>query len=380
MNLQVQESLYSLGWKKDQFLHAVDEWYMIQNRSTSKLTKWGPLLARNPGQLRFVRLWLDQMKRGGPVRIIAVKSRKVGISTAVAALYYSVCSKMPGWHAGVLAHQQESTDILFSIVRSIHDNIPQRYRPQTRNSKTTELEFGVRSMAERAAGNMGVQSKYMCATAGGRQPFAGATLRLVHFSETAKFPGDDHKQQELIMNVSNAVPPDGPSSIIAESTAQGQRGWHYYTYGRAAGWKMDDDDGADFRYQDDGVGWIPFFSPWHEDPGNRLPVGPSFDVNNWPAEDREREKDLVRRFNLDMEQVAFRRWKIANDCNHQVELFQQDYPSTDLEAFQNSGRPAFSTALLGKQELNHVQPGIGYEAKLREADEDFDGEPVILQG
>ena len=54
----------------------------------------------------------------------------------------------------------------------------------------------------------------------------------------------------------------------------------------------------------------------------------------------------MRVHGLDQEQLVWRRWCIANNCNGDVQRFQQEYPLTPEEAFITSGACWFDTKVL----------------------------------
>src|SRR5690606_10310059 len=58
------------------------------------------------------------------------------------------------------------------------------------------------------------------------------------------------------------------------------------------------------------------------------------------------EKQLVKLFNLSLEQLNWRRNTIKNKCSGSVDTFHQEYPSTAEEAFLTSGRPRFDIPIL----------------------------------
>jgi hypothetical protein len=85
-------------------------------------------------------------------------------------------------------------------------------------------------------------------------------------------------------------------------------------------------------------GFVPVFIPWFTDPNYREPVTGSFDRT--PEED-----ELVEKYNLDNEQLMFRRRKIAQNG---IDLFKQEYPAEPEEAFLTTGRPVFNPEQLQK--------------------------------
>ena len=79
-------------------------------------------------------------------------------------------------------------------------------------------------------------------------------------------------------------------------------------------------------------GYVPVFIPWFTDPDYREPVPDNF-------ERTPDEIDLAAEYDLDDEQLMFRRRKIAQNG---LDLFRQEYPSYPDEAFLTTGRPVFN--------------------------------------
>ena len=78
----------------------------------------------------------------------------------------------------------------------------------------------------------------------------------------------------------------------------------------------------------------------------------------------DEEKELQRLYNLDNEQIAWRRAKLLSDFKGREQLFKQEYPSTIQEAFITT-----SNALIG---LNYI------EASRKNIGLNSDGMPIII--
>jgi len=84
--------------------------------------------------------------------------------------------------------------------------------------------------------------------------------------------------------------------------------------------------------------YIPVFLPWFWDEENR---------EEWKAGTpplSQEEKDLMAEHNIDREQILWRRMSIEDDCDGDAELFKQENPATEEEAFLITGRPVFDKA------------------------------------
>src|SRR4029077_21234724 len=80
--------------------------------------------------------------------------------------------------------------------------------------------------------------------------------------------------------------------------------------------------------------WLPIFLAYHDFDEYRLP-GIAIEKTD------HEEVELRLRLELTDEQLAWRRWKIANDLQGDVDLFHQEYPAYPEEAFIQSGLPFF---------------------------------------
>ncbi|HUU85490.1 MAG TPA: hypothetical protein VM243_18480, partial [Phycisphaerae bacterium] len=78
------------------------------------------------------------------------------------------------------------------------------------------------------------------------------------------------------------------------------------------------------------------------------------------------EQALQQRFDLDLEQLAWRRWAIANKFSGDERKFREQFPSTPEEAFLVSGSPVFDAERIDIYSRNTRPPvwrgDIAYEA------------------
>lgn len=344
-----------LGWTEDMFRHHVARCFKIEDKLTSAMMLWGPLLLENTPQMRTLWTLMQAMKAGGPVRALVLKNRKVGVSTALEMLLLSIAMQCNGITCGIVAHSDDSAQKLFSMIRQAYEHLPpdvKRGLPLRFNSES-RIQFGNREHEKIAAGDLGHVAQLKCQTAGGAHPFAGDTLRVLHMSECAKYDavGDFQAQQRFILNAMGSVPKVGPSLVIAESTANGQQGWFYET------WMQADKNDA-------GVRWIRIFIPWMSDPACSAPVPEGYDWTRWYPEDLATELDLIRVHKCTLEQLMFRRNVIATEMNGKFDLFDQEFPTTPEGAFLASGRPAVPRRYLKAMESGLSDDYARYSARI----------------
>ena len=244
-----------------------------------------------------------QLETEGKVRVIILKARQQGLSTYVGGYLYFSVSQRKAAKALVITHHSDSTRALFDMTKRYHENCPEILKPHTKYSSRRELSFDV------------LDSSYVVATAGGEAIGRGETLTHVHASELAfwsKTTAADNWN-----SLTQAVPNTKGTAIFVESTANGVSGIFYDLWKGAV-------EGTN--------GYVPVFIPWFADPEYREAVPENF-------ERTPDEEELASKYDLDDEQLMFRRRKVAQNG---LDLFKQEYPSEPEEAFLTTGRPVFN--------------------------------------
>jgi hypothetical protein len=334
------ETVFGLKWSWDRFVDAIANDYKIQDRKTRLYLPWGPLFAQRDYQMELAKVVFEELSLGGPANIVGVKARKAGFSTFASGLAVNLSHNL-GWQCGIMGHEEETTEYIFEIAKTIHEQMPADRRPETRYSKGTNLQFRSNML------DGGEGGRISCATAGGHHPFTARTLSMLVMDESAKYPGDDEQQNKLIASVMGTRSIEGPSLVMKFSTANGASGDFYETAMEA----------YDAQLKGKRSDWRLFFFPWFRDRGNALPVEPDYDWADWAPEDREREKQLVQLYSLTPEQLRFRRLQIKL-LRGNADLFDQEYPSTVRGAFRTNDKPAIPREVLNRLELG-ILPSLG---------------------
>lgn len=363
------KSILDLGWSPAGFARRLERRYIIQDRQTGRFRYFGDLLAQSPPQQRFYKTIIDLMRRGGPVRLIVLKSRKPGISTATGVLFYDVVTHCEGVSAAVMAHKQESTDYLFGMIDNLWLRTTPELRPQKEVANATTIKFGARYSEDRNSGQLGLQSWYSCSTAGGHNPLTGGTHRLLHWSEVGKTQGGKERQSEIATSAMNSLA--DPSVVVWESTAQGTGDIFHET------WKQAEKNVRNGRVPESGE-WVPFFIGAHEDPLNVREVEPSYSWATWPEEDRRKESVIRETLKASDQFLRWRRWKIQ-EMRMDFDKFDEDYPCLPEWAFLASGRPAVPRHMLERSHRHlNTSPRV-YATRLREVPphEGFGSDAVV---
>lgn len=262
-----------------------------------------PLILNAP-QRKMYETISKQYYANKPVRLIILKARQMGFSTLTEAILFKLAATQFNTNCAVVAHTDEASTNLFNMSKFYYNNLdPECLKPQLQTSNAKELVFGK------------LNSRIRCYTAGGDGIGRSATIHNLHISELAWWKCD---KKQVLLGLLQAVPNTNDSAVIIESTANG------YDYFKEL-W-----DNAVKGVND----YYPLFVGWHELEEYRLP----YDGFKLTAE----ESGIKRKYGLSNEQLAWRRWCIANNCGGDVEKFHQEYPITPEEAFISSGNSVFN--------------------------------------
>lgn len=249
-----------------------------------------------------------------PVRIIVLKARQLGITTATEALISSLCINTPNTDAVLMAHNSDASSKIYEMTQLYVDALPSGLKPSQKYSNKKQIVFD---------NEKGTGLKSSIRVMVGGDATRGSTYRLAHVSELAFF----EKPKESMIALNQAVPSVPDSLVVVESTANGFN--YFYEM-----WQ----DAVEGRSD-----YIPLFFPWYMDPNYKMKYK-GFDKTNY-------EIEIQRKYSLTDEQLQWRRWCIANNCKGDETMFRQEYPISPEEAFITSGNSVFNTELI----LEHMK-------------------------
>lgn len=287
-------------------------------------------LKLNRQQLALHKEIIRQEQAGQPVRIIILKARQLGFSTATEAeLYYRTVMRK-NVHTMIVAHKADASTNIFDKVKLFYEHSHPMLRPDRKLSNAKEMLFENPSsnLMDRRS-NPGLRSKIEIETAFNKEVGRSSTIQYVHASEMAFWP----HPKETMLALSQSVPNLPGTIIIIESTANGVGGEFYEMWQKAVAGEN---------------GYTPMFFPWCDCEEYRMPA------RDFLPTDEEREVQELH--GLSLEQLAWRRWCIASNCGGDIEQFHQEYPITPEEAFIASGRPVFDTRALDRAMKQTIQP------------------------
>lgn len=296
---------------KDDFKHYASKCLFIRSKSAKVIP-----LELNQAQIYIHDRLEEQKRKTGRVRALILKGRQQGCSTYVEARFYHKVSHTKGIRAFILTHEEEATNNLFEIANRYHENCPALVRPATGASNAKELKFSK------------LDSGYKVGTAGNKAVGRSSTVQLFHGSEVGFWPNaKDHAAGIL-----QAIPDEEGTEAILESTANGIGNFFHIM------WQEAEAGNSDYQA---------IFVPWYWQKEYRKEVPKGFVLE---AE----EEEYQEAYGLDLEQMAWRRSKIA-ELKDPL-LFKQEYPATAAEAFQLSGQDPYIKSELVVAARKHVIP------------------------
>jgi hypothetical protein len=273
----------------------------------------------------------------GPVRIIIGKPRQVGISTYVQGRFFIKSMFSENFSTNVTAHKESAAQNVLRKSKLCYDYWPSEY-------------MGIRTSADsnsRDGMQFAHNSRFVAQTSGGRNAARSYTFSAVHLSESAHY--EDYSAVAALLQ---AVPKWG--TVIDESTGNGRSGPFYEKWQSAL--EFDSVVSAIEAEDAQKVGtwnrYFRFFIPWFMDKEYMLDVG-GFEQDYIMQTLDKIELQLISDFGAQItpQKLAWRRWKLANDCAHvpgmtPEEYFKQEFPSDEHEMFQGSGARAFNQEAL----------------------------------
>lgn len=283
----------------------------------------------NSVQKRILKKIRDLRAAGRPIRIWILKARQMGFSTFIEAVIYAMTSQQENRNSLIMADLDDHVGNIFEMSKLYHEQLEITSRhlaPVLKRSNAQELVFE------------SIHSHVSIDSARNLQAARSGTYQYAHLSEVAFFPHFG----PVIGGLNQTVPLHPDTMIFGESTANGMNDF-YDEWIRAVQGKTD---------------WIPMFFPWFEMEEYRMPLlkgelvsieGIKFNADTTQEQFLVEEKDLQHKYNLDDDQINWRRWCIINNCQGNIMTFRQEYPATWEEAFSLSGSVFFDRIGLKEQ-------------------------------
>lgn len=351
-------------WRRDMSV-PIQRYYKINNKEGQII----PFKLKR-GQ-RAVWLLVNRMLQANrPIRIIVLKSRKIGISTLIAAILFTVIRLWPRSESYIISFQKESAKKIFKMCKLFYDTLPEWMRPPLAGfQKDSLLELGNPDPQTRRE-FPGLQSLISIGTAKSPNIGRGGDVRFAMCTETA-FWENPVKSLDAVLN---AVPSLPFSFVFSESTSAGEGGHFHETFRHFAELSRQYKAGE----IDSPPEWETIFLPAWLDEEYEDALTPAEEervVNDYD----EYEKSLVKKYTVSTADLSLPWWKRSRVTPQHISwrrrvrsekyrgsqiLMFRSYPETSDEAFVGKGLSIFSREALEyiKQFLRHGEKGRLYNA------------------
>lgn len=263
-------------------------------------------------QREFIGEIERQYNQRKPVRILVLKARQLGISTATEGVLFWWAFLHPGTNGLVIANDTDTSQSIFEKTKLYWEQWPYQslYRQKYATQKRMVWEP--------------IKSSLRVATARNVAAGRGSTIHGLHASECAFYL----EPETLFTGLNQTIPNKHGSIVILESTANGRGNW-FHTQ-----WEKSQSGDSDY---------VGLFFPWYRHYEYRV-----ITTLNTRSELNADERNLLllmRRDGLSEEDqyqaIAWRRWAIPNLADYDEEYFMQEYPATPREAFISTGTNVF---------------------------------------
>ena len=246
---------------------------------------------------------------GRQLHMKILKYRQGGVSTYCAGRVQSACQSHWGFGGLSIADKKDLPAQWLRRGRRWYYETPPALRPALEASNANELYFEE------------IGSRYTIASQEGQTPGMGYTIRGLHCSEM----GDWTNPKKVLDDLLPAIPKnDAEGFVIYEGTGQAVGGWWYDS------WELSKKGEDDFAT---------VFLPWFLQEDYRMDPKEVLDLD-------QEEQHLVTAFDLDRDQLAWRRWAIRNEFEADIDRFRCKYPATEAEAWIDVGQLAIRPEIL----------------------------------
>lgn len=302
----------------------------------------------NEPQMALIDYVLLCIQEKRPVKVIILKARQMGFSTAVEALCYWWTSTNFNINSVIIGNDEKSSLNLYRMFRRYFDNTNILFKPSVRYNTKSDLTF---EKFDENGKQIGLGSAIKIETAKNKSAGRSDTVNFLHASELGAWENGEDLVASLMQTVPDAEVMEKPSMVFLESTAEGRGNYFHKEYVAAVNKKN--------NYQ-------PLFAPWwildtYERDATFEDLGQLNDYESFLVElMRKGHETLGHKFTVSEESIprklAYYRRK-AKDFAATPERLPQEYPSTWEEAFIASGKNVFNPLALQEMEKDATPLG-----------------------
>lgn len=270
-------------------------------------------------------------KEKKPAYFLILKARQLGMSTFTENFGMTLNVMYPNQSMFIMTQEQDASDQLYSMSHYTYENFPNWLKSNAQIVKDNQSMMLLTN---------GSKLQVMVASANAKGTGRGQTFTYAHLSEFDWWGGN---VMQTLNGVLSACTED--AIVIIETTANG-----------CGNFKKLWDRAVERKNNGQETLWNPIFFAWFQD---------SMYESNYYEEitlDKE-EKQLIEIFKKDkhtkdmpyeqwIRKLIWRRRKIELACNGDINLFHQEFPSTDVEAFVSSGQCIFDLNAINKRKMD----------------------------
>ncbi|WP_199343259.1 hypothetical protein [Dysgonomonas sp. GY75] len=283
----------------------------------------------NRGQRRLLSKLEAMRKAGVPIRVILLKARQWGGSTLIQLyMFWIQLVHKKNWNSVICAHLKDaSITIRAMFERSVKNMMPVGGVVHTiRNYEKTQ---NIKEVPERGC-------LITVGTAEEPDSVRSQDAKMVHFSEIAFYPNTEkNKTEDLVTSIVGSIPREPLTLVAFESTANGVGDFFYNECEKAK------KESAAYTFVF--VEWFlidiyreAFDGTFYNHRGKKR----EGTVEEFIKTLTDYELNLFRNNEgCTLENINWYRGKLSEMPSHAK--MKQEYPSDDIEAFQDSGLPAF---------------------------------------
>lgn len=295
----------------------------------------------NEPQRALIDYVLLCIKEKRPVKVIILKARQMGFSTAVEALCYWWTSTNFNINSVIIGNDEKSSLNLYRMFRRYFDNTNILFKPSVRYNTKSDLTF---EKFDENGKQIGLGSAIKIETAKNKSAGRSDTINFLHASEAASWENGEDLVASLMQTVPDIEVMEKPSMVFIESTAEGRGNYFHKEYVAAVEQRNN---------------YEPAFAPWwvldtYEREATFDDLGKLNDYELFLVDlMRQGHDTLGHHFPISEEAIprklAFYRRK-AKEFAATPERLPQEFPSTWQESFIASGKNVFNPLALQEME------------------------------
>ena len=250
-------------------------------------------------------------------RLLVLKARQMGSTTLYIGKFLADCLTIPGTVSVIASENEFATQRALTRAHYLYDSIPTGAKPEIHHKSSYEITWP------------SIGSAMFITTARSKLLVRGDTIHNFLATEISRWPDPD----EAMAAAEEAVPLD-EGFIVVESTPWGEGDYFHQSIQKSRSGK------SAYEF---------LFLPWPLDPEYRIPRGSelALDSDQGELEYTPEEITIVERYNLDEDQVRWRRRKRSD----RGLTFYQEFPEDEDTCFLTSGEMVFDPVRL--EELSH---------------------------